>query len=179
MAAAAAPSSSAAHSEKCNDVWEAAEHVVTSGNTCLFLGTRDHSPPTSPKGRKKKSPSTITEAPVLARARISNLAQISSSGDTPDEHIFYFEVFIKTTGGGLSPSGSVGVGLTSELEPEFNAFDPGCFLHYHSSRGARFSAFPRTAGRSTNCGPSFGVGDTIGCGWLSDGSVFFTCVPPS
>ena len=106
--------------------------------------------------------------PFLARARevFTRQQQQASSSS-----LFYFEVFVKTTGGGLQPTGSVGVGLAS---PDDDDDSTTFFTHYHSS-GRRHPTFPRLNPRAGKpCGPSFGVGDTIGCGWLPSGEVFFT-----
>ena len=117
---------------------------------------------------------------------------------------FYFEVFIKTTGGGLQPSGAVGVGVAffegrgsstrdSNSTTETDAAPPQRYLHYHSSRGARGESFPRQPRPVSSSfasfgadggggsfaggvpyGPSFSVGDTVGCGWEAEAGLYFT-----
>ena len=190
--------------------WQETQRFVTSGPTALFLGSAAYSPPSSPTAKrppaKKLAPGSraiYREQPelVLACAPFSRLPSDDASGEVPAVPLlFYFEVFVKTTGGGLHPSGSVGVGLAEASQGEEAAEDADAsvtpsaqasaeslgagrrrVLHYHSGKGGRFSVFPRSAARAglfgtegRQCGPSFGVGDTVGCGWCASGTVFFT-----
>jgi hypothetical protein len=93
---------------------------------------------------------------------------------------FYFEVCIKTTGGGLQPSGTVGVGVVllsdapatadsgrtdgrggdASLVPAVRRpFAPPLrYLHYHSSRGARAESFPRVPQPGSGMGGGGGGG---------------------
>ncbi|KAL3919422.1 MAG: hypothetical protein SGPRY_005641, partial [Prymnesium sp.] len=87
--------------------------------------------------------------------------------------LLYFEVFVKTPGGGAQPSGSIAVGLAeskaeglaesqenqggSSADSDITA--PRRFLHYHSSKGTKADIFPRrTSTTSRPCGPSFSSG---------------------
>ena len=185
--------------------WQETERFVTSGPTALFLGSAAYSPPSSPtanrppakKGGAPGSRAIYREQPelVLASVPFTRLPSDASQGSAVPS-LFYFEVFVKTTGGGLHPSGSVGVGLAEASQGEEEAAQEGDasvtpaaqaserrrrVLHYHSGKGGRFSVFPRSTTRAglfstegRQCGPSFGVGDTVGCGWCASGAVFFT-----
>ena len=141
-------------------------------------------------GGSISSTAALSQAPILARAAQAVTLESASSA----AQLFYFEVFIKTTGGGLQPNGSVSIGLveaSSDADaaaqrrasaapdewPEQPSLEEIPFFHYHSS-GRKFARFPRAgskAGRAA--GPAFGIGDTVGCGWLPQGGgeVFFTC----
>ena len=55
---------------------------------------------------------------------------------------------------------------------EPSSAETATFLHYHKN-GKRYMNFPRP-GVGKPCGPSYTVGDTVGCGWLPNGEVFFT-----
>ena len=191
--------------------WQETQRFVTSGPTALFLGSAAYSPPSSPTAKrppaKKVAPGSraiYREQPelVLASVPFSRLPSDAAPGEASAVPLlFYFEVFVKTTGGGLHPSGSVGVGLAEASQGEEAAaeeadasFTPSAqasaepsgagrrrVLHYHSGKGGRFSVFPRSTARAglfgtegRQCGPSFGVGDTVGCGWCASGTVFFT-----
>ena len=153
--------------------WSTHPLFVCSGPTCIFLGAADaSSPPDSPTGRRPKhlAPGSRKQPPLLAVAA-APLAHRQAAASTT---LLYFEVFVKTTGGGLSPTGSVGVGLAAPLLEGSDADAPRFFLHYHSGSGSRHDAFPRPPSGGSRCGPSFGVGDTVGCGWTASGAVFFT-----
>ena len=104
--------------------------------------------------------------PVLARSSVVLVReQAAQARRTP---LIYFECYIKARGGGLQPATppTISVGL-AELEGSR-------YLHYHSS-GRKYSSFPRPSTRSGRpCGPAYNVGDTIGCGWLHSGELFFT-----
>ena len=206
----------AAH-QRAGMAWQETERFVTSGPTALFLGSAAYSPPSSPtanrppakKGGAPGSRAIYREQPelVLASVPFTRLPSDASQGSAVPS-LFYFEVFVKTTGGGLHPSGSVGVGLAEASQGEEEAAEEGDasvtaaaqaserssaapaepsgagrrrVLHYHSGKGGRFSVFPRSSTRAglfstegRQCGPSFGVGDTVGCGWCASGAVFFT-----
>ena len=149
----------------------------------LYLGT--DSAPNTPTRR-----SSSFGSERRAAQRRPAAAPVLVLGERPftrlragDAAFFYFEIYIKASGGGLHPSGSVGVGLADAAATAdagagaAAASEAGRFIHYHSG-GRRYASFPRparTAGRP--CGPSFGVGDTIGCGWRPSGEVFFTGAP--
>jgi len=195
----------AAHQQLAGMAWQETERFVTSGPTALFLGSAAYSPPSSPtanrppakKGGAPSSRAIYREQPelVLASVPFTRLPSDASQGSAVPS-LFYFEVFVKTTGGGLHPSGSVGVGLAEASQGEEEAAEEGDasvtpaaqaserrrrVLHYHSGKGGRFSVFPRSSTRAglfstegRQCGPSFGVGDTVGCGWCASGAVFFT-----
>jgi hypothetical protein len=81
----------------------------------------------------------------------------------------YFEVTIRHK----SPEVVVGVGLATKPYP-FWRF-PGWNLHsvgYHSDDGCKFW---NDDGQGQEYGKSFGIGDTVGCGWLpAEGKVYFT-----
>jgi hypothetical protein len=159
--------------------WQETQRFVTSGPTALFLGSAAYSPPSSPTAKrppaKKVAPGSraiYREQPelVLASVPFSRLPSDAAPGEASAvPMLFYFEVFVKTTGGGLYPSGSVGVGLAeaSQGEEEAAAEDADAsvtppaqasaepsgagrrrVLHYHSGKGGRFSVFPRSAARA-------------------------------
>ena len=164
-------------------MWWAVDEPAYHQQQCaaLFLGdgiekrrsSGSGTPPVSPTSRRpqKKPPGTQQQKPVL----LCSVRRPPERLGATDPGLFYFEVFIKTTGGGLSPNGGVGVGLVDEVEPAAEA--PRRYLHYHNALGRRFDVFPRPTakGAGRSCGPSFGVGDTVGCGWLlRTGELFFT-----
>ena len=193
--ALAAPMAEAPEASEPPSCWRVHPYTVASGTTCLFLGATppssanaslraDESPPPSPTRRptprKRAVPGLLSQQPVLALG----VPLWRRAPDDLGPEFFYFEVFIRTTGGGINDSGSIGVGLADPPpEAEASASDglittprARTYLHYHGARGARYDLFPRPASRSTlfGVGPSFGKGDTIGCGWSASGEVFFT-----
>ena len=122
----------------------------------------------------------VAQAPFLARARQTVTRQAGSSSDAA---LSYCEFFVKTTGGGLQPTGSVAVGLAGLPAPANDGLEPSDastaqeteFIQYHCS-GRKYQTFPRpsTSRAGRPCGPSYGVGDTVGCGWMPTGEIFFT-----
>ena len=99
------------------ECWQENPLIVAQGATCLFLGreadsSRSESPPTSPTHRpgRKLSHGSISQDPVLV---LGACPFQRHPHDLSAADLFYFEVFIRTTGGGLMPSGSIGVGLAT------------------------------------------------------------------
>ena len=174
---------------------DAEELLFINKSEVLFLGRPSaDSPPTTPKSRRsasgggsssssKKQPGA-SQVPVLAHA-MRTLRREPDDQSSP--WLYYFEAFVKTSGGGLQPTGSVGVGLAELPSAEgaeqlrmppadgTAAASSSAFVHFHNS-GRRFVSFPRPALRTAGkvYGPQFATGDTVGCGWLANGDVFFT-----
>lgn len=152
-------------------------------------------------------------ARAAAASAASAVAAAAHASSAEDAMSFYFEACIKTTGGGLQPSGSVGVGVvfcgrdrsggegeavtrgSDGREQSDSTQSQPCrrYLHYHSSRGARGQIFPRVPRNGSTSvgwsasqavsgsfeggvpyGPSFSVGDTVGCGWEAEAGLYFT-----
>ena len=180
-------------------MWRETELVFVNDAEVLFLGAAAESPPSSPKSRRagaRQQPGSA-QVPVLARAQ----QQLQRTSTSSPAYPLYFEVYIKTSGGGLQPSGAIGVGLAALPAADCAVADDRCsesleaspatissrsaddettggptthFLHYHSA-GRRFAVFPRASPRAGRAyGQTYGTGDTIGCGWLANGDVFFT-----
>jgi hypothetical protein len=103
----------------------------------------------------------------------------------PAEPLFYFELFVKSSGNPQEP-GTITIGVAEAEQSEGVLADGASlereaepartrYIHYHSS-GRRMSSFPRSSARmGRSYGVSFGSGDTVGCGWLANGDIFFTC----
>ena len=161
-------------------MWVEAERCVASGTSLIFLGREQSDAaqePVHPKKRQLPPGCQAQEAVLAVASPIFSRQPKAPVAIAPP--LLYFEVFIKTTGGGSSPSGTVGVGLVDDLRTGSQSpRDPDGqrrFLHYHSAKGSKFDGLPpRRAARGRPCGPSFGVGDTVGCGWTVEGVVFFT-----
>ena len=159
-------------------MWQESELVFANEQAVLYLGTG--SPPSSPRSRRS---SGKTAPAVLVRANrvFERQPQDAVDWQKPSDPLLYFELYIKTSGGGLQPSGSIGIGLaepctdTCELDFPVPGRPPTLFVHYHDS-SRRFESFPRRAGRAAGrqYALPFGTGDTVGCGWLPNGDVFFT-----
>ena len=188
-------------------MWHSDEELTyVNGNEIVFVGRSPDASTTTtkPKGssgsgsgdgsssaRSSRKLPGSAQAPVLVRA----LRTLQRERTNPDAvpPLYYFELFVKMSGGGLQATGSLGVGLakptaedgagvTVSAEADSAATIGGgsstsSFLHYHNS-GRILDTFPRpvpvraVSGRPY--GPPFASGDTVGCGWLANGEVFFT-----
>ena len=164
--------------------WRPDERIFEHNFQVLYAPPASSQPSTPPRGgarASRRASAAVAQDTCLARARQTYVRQ----GHNPSEEspLFYFELFVKTTGGGLQPTGNIAVGL-AELPPDAADADGSDalqgeevevgFLSYHSN-GKKYATSPRATLRAGKpCGPSFGVGDTVGCGWLPSGEVFFT-----
>ena len=165
-----------------SELWEHNDSTFLHKAGILYLGS--DSQPNTPKiansrrtagGSSSNSSSKVPATLIRATQVFHRPASGDSTAELP---LFYFEMYVKTSGGGLQPSGSVGVGL-ADVSAELCQLDgtPSLqmrFLHLHSS-GRRFENFPRSAALRSSarvlCQP-FASGDTVGCGWLANGNVF-------
>ncbi|CAG8525553.1 2424_t:CDS:2 [Cetraspora pellucida] len=94
------------------------------------------------------------------------------SGDLGfDDMMHYFEVTVKSIS---SQVNTISVGLTTKPYPYFRL--PGYHVYsvaYHSDDGRKFNSGDPDGG--AEYGPTWGKGDTIGCGYRpDDGEIFFT-----
>jgi hypothetical protein len=191
-------------------MWHGDEELTyVNGNEIVFVGRSPEAPttPTKPKGsigsgsgdgsssaRSSRKLPGSAQAPVLVRALRTLRRERTDTDVVPP--LYYFELFVKMSGGGLQATGSLGVGLAKPaakdgagvtVSAEADSADTSgggsstsstiSFLHYHNS-GRILDTFPRpvpvraVSGRPY--GPPFASGDTVGCGWLASGEVFFT-----
>ena len=162
-------------------MWREHETLFVNESQVLYLGQSSRQSSNTAYGGGGNSSSSSSssgprEAPVLVRAQgVITRTPISAAQRLP---MVYFELFIKTTGGGLQPTGSVGFGLSEVAPDDSCAADSEWpeaaplqtpYYHYYSS-GRRFACFPRAGPKAGRlCGPSYGSGDTVGCGWLPSG----------
>ena len=111
----------------------------------------------------------------MGRSMASSMMSISTEEpSTPSLKAKKSGVFRR--GSLMSGFGSRSAAAKSEAEEPPSAADgPRRFYHYHSVKGAKFSALPRPAKQQgAACGPAFTTGDTVGCGWRPTGDIFFT-----
>lgn len=136
--------------------WRAKEHCLCSGASLLFLGEPSSSPPSSPSHPRKLPPGCRTQESVLV---VSQQVMVRTQGDTDAPQLWYFEIFVKTPGGGAQPSGTVGIGLAESDDGQEAQIRR--FLHYHSSKGSKLETFPRPASKALRpCYPPFSSGLT-------------------